>query len=131
MEDAPYDRECSKLFTTSREALRLAKDLEIVICPSYPLLPIIRDEIIGTPMKLGAQNVAAWEEGAYTGEVSATQLTNLTDYVIIGHSERRKYFHESDQDISSKLTLSLKQGLTPILCFEHVDQVDMARGRSI
>lgn len=108
---------------TSREALRLVRDVESIICPPYPLIPTVRSETLGTPIKLGAQNLASEEEGAFTGEVSAVQLEGLVDYVIIGHSERRRFFGETNGVIGQKLVLALKHHLKPILCFEKVEDL--------
>ncbi len=75
-------------------------------------------------VKLGAQDCFWQEKGAFTGEISPAMLKNLgVDYVIIGHSERRKYQKETDEMINKKLKAALKQGLKPILCIENVSQI--------
>lgn len=98
-------------------------DKEIIICPPFQLLftfsSYIHDNNI--PVKLGAQNLSPFDEGAYTGEVNAQQLKDFAEYVIIGHSERRKYFNESDNMLKNKTSLALKYNLTPIFCVQNKD----------
>jgi triosephosphate isomerase len=92
-------------------------DREVVICAPFPSLPWLTEACEGTAIQIGAQNVH-WElEGAYTGEVSVEMLKALhVTHVIIGHSERRAYFAETDEMIGRKLRTALTAGLTPILC---------------
>ncbi len=93
-------------------------DKEIIICPPYTLLGKA-DYFISESnlkVKIGAQDVSAFEEGAYTGEISATQIKEFADFVIIGHSERREYLKEDEDIISKKVEMALKAGLTPIFC---------------
>lgn len=112
-----------RYFATAREALRLVKDMEIIICPSYPLIPAVRSEVVGTPIKVGAQNISQFTDGAYTGEVSGEQLKGLVDYVIIGHSERKKYFREGIPEISAKVELAKRFEIKPIICFEQAEEL--------
>lgn len=98
---------------------------EIVICPSFTALPILKSLIVNhkSSIKLGAQDVSPFEEGAYTGEVSAKQIKEFADYVLIGHSERRKNFLESDKMINQKIDQAVHFGLTPILCISSIEQI--------
>ncbi len=92
------------------------ENVEIVVCPPFVTLPGVADALRGTRIGVGAQNVHWAENGAYTGEVSAAMLQGLAGYVIIGHSERRQYFGETDESVNKKLKAALAHGLTPIVC---------------
>jgi triosephosphate isomerase len=100
--------------------LPLVKDQtqqEIVICPPAVDLPTAVHAVKGTEVLVGAQNMHFAEEGAFTGEISASMLVSLgVSHVIIGHSERRQYFAESDDDVNRKLLAALKHHLVPIVC---------------
>lgn len=119
------DQDVRDFFAVSRAALLTAKGVEIVICPPYPLIPVARNEVMGTPIKLGAQNLSGEEEGSFTGEVSGLQLENLVDYVLVGHSERRKYFHEAGREIANKLIQAHRHELRPVLCFEKIEELSV------
>jgi triosephosphate isomerase (TIM) len=99
---------------------------EVVICAPYTLLYFLKDEIIKRklPLKLGAQDVSPFSEGAYTGEICAKQIKEFADYVIIGHTERRKYFHESDDVLAQKVMMAKQEGLIVLYCiFEETARV--------
>ena len=91
-------------------------DVEIVVCVPFVALPAVADALRGVKIGVGAQNMHWAESGAYTGEVSAAMLKGLADYVIIGHSERREYFNETDEGVNKKIKTALSHGLTPIVC---------------
>ncbi len=115
-----------KMNTTPGEAVELVKAMkkrltgisgvEKVLCPPFVSLTMVKDLIKSTPIKLGAQNMHYERGGAYTGEVSPVMLSELCDYVIIGHSERRAHFGETDQTVNKKVRAALDLGLTPIVC---------------
>ena len=115
-----------KMYKTIAEARLLVSELvpgiqaitgvDRVLCPPFTALLAIRALLEGTGIELGAQNMH-WElSGAYTGEVSATMLAEICSFVIIGHSERRAYFGETDETVNSKVQAALTHNLTPIVC---------------
>lgn len=98
---------------------------EIIIAPPFTLLAKAKyliDEY-KLPIKLAAQNVSSFPEGAYTGEISARQVKEFADYVIVGHSERRKYLHESEMDIENKAREATAVGLTVVQCIQDENSV--------
>jgi triosephosphate isomerase (TIM) len=93
------------------------EDVDVIICPPFVFLELAGDITEDSPVFVGAQNVSQYEPGAYTGEVSAQMLRSMhIDFAIIGHSERRKYFKESDEELLAKSKAALKQDIAPIFC---------------
>ena len=96
---------------------------DVVLCPPYICLPAVVEAVRGTQIGVGGQNMFWEKEGAYTGEVSAPMLRALgCSHVIIGHSERRQYFGETDETVNRKLKAALAAGLQPIVCVGEVLQ---------
>lgn len=116
-----------KLFKTKNEALALIEELaplvsgvdnvEIVVAPVFTVLPTLPAALVGTGISLAAQDVFWEEEGAFTGEVSPRMLLDAgASHVIIGHSERRQYFGETEETVNKKVKAALKGALVPIVC---------------
>ncbi len=90
---------------------------EVVLCSPFTALGVLSKSLHGSRIKVGAQNIHWMEEGAYTGEISGDMLRELgVRYVIVGHSERRQYFAETNETVNLRLQAAQKCGLTPILC---------------
>ncbi|MEO0083346.1 MAG: triose-phosphate isomerase [candidate division WOR-3 bacterium] len=96
---------------------KLPENVEVLICPPFTALSAVKKIINGTPIKLGAQNMHWETKGAFTGEISGEFLQDLgCEYVILGHSERRQYFYETDEIINKKIQTALKLNIKPIFC---------------
>ena len=109
--------EATNLASSLRKKLSGTKGVKIVLCPPYTALAAVGKEIEGSTLFLGAQNVHWEKKGAYTGEISCEMLLAAgCKYVIIGHSERRIHFSETNQMINTKVKLCLETGLLPIVC---------------
>jgi len=116
-----------KMYKTIQESIELVNllkrsvadvsEVEIVVCPPFTSLSDVREVILESNIKLGAQDCYWEKEGAFTGEVSCAMLMSAgCEYVIVGHSERRQYFGETNETVNKKAKAALKEGLKPIVC---------------
>jgi triosephosphate isomerase len=117
--------EARDLVSRMSKPLSEINGVEKVLCPPYISLMGVASLLEGTPIGLGAQNMHWEAKGAFTGEVAADMIREFCSYVIIGHSERRAYFGETDETVNRKVGAALKAGLTPIVCVgETLDQYE-------
>ncbi|MDX1530866.1 MAG: triose-phosphate isomerase [Rhodothermales bacterium] len=110
-----------------------AGGVDVAVCPPFVSLEAVGNVLEGTAVRLGAQNVHENDEGAYTGEVSAPMLVSVgCHYVIVGHSERRQLFGETDEDVNQKTLTALRHGLVPIVCVgETLEEREDDRAKSV
>jgi triosephosphate isomerase len=132
-----------KMNTNADTALELAKgiarfekeysDTEVLLCPPFIWLRLVGNVIKNTSIRLGAQNLYWEDKGAYTGEISGEMLKSAEcEYVIIGHSERRQFFGETDQTVNKRLRKAIDVGLTPIICVgENLEQREGGQTKAI
>jgi triosephosphate isomerase len=131
-----------KMNTTIEEAINLIKTMqpelnkicgvEKVLCPPFVSLVAARAIVKGSTVKLGAQDVFYEEKGAFTGEISPLMLAGLCDFVIIGHSERRQYFGETNEIIDKKIRAAIKSGLRPVFCIgETLEENEAGQTREV
>lgn len=99
-----------------RNQLQNISGVDKVVCPPFIALPAVYEALQATDIGVGAQNMHFAESGAYTGEVAPEMITPFCQYVIIGHSERREFFNETDEGVNKKAKAALAHGLTPIIC---------------
>ncbi len=110
-------KEAIELINSLKRELIDIQGSEIIVCPVYTVLSDLSDLLVDSNISLGAQNVYWEPQGAFTGEISPAMLKDAgCKYVIIGHSERRKYFNESDQTVNKRIKAAQGSGLTPIFC---------------
>jgi triosephosphate isomerase len=121
-----------KMYKTTAEAVAFAAEFgtllkgvpsahDVAVCAPYTQLAELKEAFAGSGVRLGAQNMHFESEGAFTGEISAAMLTEIgVDFCVIGHSERRQYFSETDATVNRKLHAAFKNGITPIVCVGEV-----------
>ena len=124
--------EAIDLVKAMRKQLDKVSNVEKVVCPPFVSLVPVKEQLKKSSIKLGAQNLYFAEKGAYTGEISPLMLTDLCEFVIIGHSERRQYFNETGEMVNKKVAAALKAGLKPILCIgERLEENEAGRTEEV
>ncbi|MEW6556644.1 MAG: triose-phosphate isomerase [Elusimicrobiota bacterium] len=109
--------EAVELVTQLKQKLSDVKNREMLVCPPFVAIVIVREIVKNSNIKLGAQNMYFEKSGAFTGEISPVMLKDVgCEYVIIGHSERRQYFGETDDSVNKKMKVAFENGLIPIVC---------------
>jgi triosephosphate isomerase len=124
--------EALALVDALRPELETLEGVDRIVCPPFISLAVVAERLRGSAIKVGAQDVYFEKRGAYTGEVSPPMLQGLVEYVIIGHSERRQYFGESDEWVNRKVKAALEHGLTPIVCVgENLEQNEAGQTEAV
>jgi len=125
--------ETTAFFETFRPMVAKSEHCEVVICPPFTSLGAAVDAVKGTNIRVGAQNIGWAKEGAFTGEISGPMINAVgATHAIIGHSERRQYFNETDETVLKRTLAALEFGLTPIVCVgERLEQRDSGQTEAV
>jgi triosephosphate isomerase len=106
--------------------------VDIALCPPFMAIPSVAELVRGTPIRVGAQTMYWEAKGAFTGEVSPTMVKEVCEYVILGHSERRQFFGETDETVNRKIQAALAHGLKPIVCVgENLAQYEAGQTQTV
>ena len=115
--------EARALATAIRDGLKRPRGVEVAVCPPFTALGAVAEVLTGSPIGWGGQNCHWEEKGAFTGEIAPSMLTELgCRYVLLGHSERRHLFRETDEEINRKVTAALRHQLIPVLCLGETEE---------
>ena len=125
-------QEAATLVEAMRPRLEAVDGVEKVVCPPFISLGAVQGHLHGTSIALGAQDMYFAEKGAFTGEISPLMLEGLVSYVIIGHSERRQYFGETDELVAKKVAAALSHRIKPIMCVgERLDEYEARKTEEV
>ena len=115
--------EARELASGVRDGLKRPRGVEVALCPPFTSLPVVAEVLAGSPIIWGAQNCHWEDKGAFTGEIAPGMLVELgCRLVILGHSERRSIFRETDEEINRKVAAALRHGLQPLLCVGETEE---------
>ena len=115
--------EARALATAVRDGLKRPRGVEVAVCPPFTALPAVAEALAGSPIAWGAQNCHWEDKGAFTGEIAPGMLVELgCRFVLLGHSERRHVFRETDEEINRKVMAALRHGLVPLLCVGETEE---------
>jgi triosephosphate isomerase len=124
--------EAYKLVAEMLPGLRIVKGVEVLVCPPFTALMAVSRLIKDTDIRLGAQDMYWEDKGAFTGEISAPMLAEFCQYVILGHSERRTYFGETNETVNRKVRAALTHGLIPLVCVgETLEENETGRAAGV
>lgn len=121
-----------ELVSEMKPLVDTVEGVQAVVCPPFVYLASVAELLSGSTISLGAQNMHHEDQGAYTGEISAAMLAELCEFVILGHSERREHFGETDELVNKKVRSALGAGLRPILCVgERLDDRERDQAEAV